>query len=98
MNVDSEQREDGAWISVSIHNQGLAIPADLLAHLFQPFVAVSSSQGLGLGLYPARSIAHAHHGQLTVTSEGISGTAFTLSLPVNQDKAGEFADLALSHK
>lgn len=86
VSVNSEQRDDGAWVNVSVHNQGPAIPADLVAHLFQPFVAGSSSQGLGLGLYLARSIAQAHHGHLTVASEGTSGTEFTLSLPTEQER------------
>lgn len=89
VNVSREQRDDGAWALVSIHNQGPAIPADLLAHLFHPFVAGSSSQGLGLGLYLARSIAQAHQGQLIVASETASGTRFTLSLPLDQEERTE---------
>lgn len=83
--VSTGQQDDRSWAYISIHNQGPAIPADLLAHLFQPFVASASSQGLGLGLYLARSIVQAHHGHLTVESEGTSGTQFMISLPMDQE-------------
>lgn len=92
--VKSEQQEDGALVQLSIHNQGPAIPEDLQAHLFQPFVAGSHSQGLGLGLYLARRIVQAHQGQLTVTSDGTYGTQFTLSLPPEQERTGN-TDLRL---
>ena len=94
VDVTSERHEEGQWANISIHNRGPAIPADLLAHLFQPFVAGSSSQGLGLGLYLARSIVQAHHGHLTVASEGTSGTQFTLSLPMDQERTGNTGPLA----
>lgn len=91
--VESEQHEDGVWVLLSVHNQGPTIPEDLLAHLFQPFVAGSSSQGLGLGLYLGRRIAQAHQGQLTVVSEETRGTQFTLSLPMEQERTGNTGPL-----
>lgn len=93
VHVSSEQHDDGPWVQLSVQNQGPAIPTDLLAHLFQPFVAGSISQGLGLGLYLARSIAQAHQGHLTVASEGTSGTQFTLSLPMDQERTGNTGPL-----
>ncbi|GLV60454.1 hypothetical protein KDH_72730 [Dictyobacter sp. S3.2.2.5] len=93
VHVTSELHDDGSWVQLSIHNQGPPIPADLLAHLFQPFVAGSSSQGLGLGLYLARSIVQAHQGHLTVVSEGTSGTQFTLSFPIEQERTGSTGSL-----
>jgi len=93
IDVKLEHQNDGMWVIVSISNQGPAIPEDQLAHLFQPFVAGSSSQGLGLGLYLARSIAQAHHGQLVVTSQGTNITQFTLSLPLDYEEGIERIDL-----
>lgn len=85
VSIASEQRDNGTWVLVSIHNQGAPIQEDILHHLFEPFVHGNSSVGLGLGLFLARSIALAHHGDLTVTSDVAQGTQFTLSLPLVQN-------------
>ncbi|GCE51307.1 phospho-acceptor domain-containing protein [Thermosporothrix hazakensis] len=79
--VGREKRDGGTWVHISVHNDGIPISSALLTHLFQPFVAGARSQGVGLGLYLARMIAHAHHGTLNVTSKEGSGTEFLLSLP-----------------
>lgn len=77
-----EKREDRSWAILSVSDQGPKISSDLLPRLFQPFVKSSHSQGLGLGLYLARSIADAHHGTLTVDSSYEEGVQFSLSLPI----------------
>lgn len=69
---------------VEVHNTG-AIPDDVMPKLFEPFAARSDRQrkhdGLGLGLFVARSIAHAHQGELQVASSPEHGTTFRLVLP-----------------
>lgn len=96
VNINNEYREDELWVVISIHNQGPAISSDLLTHLFQPFVAGSHSQGLGLGLYLARHIVEAHGGNLAVTSEGTSGTQFTLVMPTEPERTGQQSSLSPS--
>ncbi|GCE07546.1 hypothetical protein KDAU_48750 [Dictyobacter aurantiacus] len=83
--MDVQQRDSDSWMLCSVHNQGTPIPADLIAHLFQPFVSGRRSQGLGIGLYLARSIVEAHNGELTVSSEGSTGTKFTLAIPMHNE-------------
>ncbi len=88
--VETEQRDDGEWAKVVVSNQGTTIPPDLLAHLFQPFVAGSSSTGLGLGLYLAKSIAVAHQGSLSVDApQGTGQVHFTLYLPTASEYGTE---------
>jgi signal transduction histidine kinase len=73
----------GEAIRVAIHNEG-AIAPELLPNIFEPFRRTSSSrapEGLGLGLFIAQQIAHAHSGDLTVESTPAAGTTFTLRLP-----------------
>jgi signal transduction histidine kinase len=41
----------------------------------------NKAEGLGLGLYIAQLIAHAHGGDIDVESSGRDGTAFTVRLP-----------------
>jgi two-component system heavy metal sensor histidine kinase CusS len=70
---------------LSVENTGEAIPAEHLLRLFDRFYRVDpsrqrSSEGAGLGLAIARSIIHAHGGEIMVRSEhGI--TCFELIFP-----------------
>jgi signal transduction histidine kinase len=66
-------------------NQGTPIPEELRAHLFDPFRRGEASssrneEGLGLGLFIARSIVTTHGGTIDVTSSA-AGTIFTVCLP-----------------
>ncbi len=80
--VREEQHDEEPWVAVTISNQGPPIPPELLATLFLPFAKGEQSQGMGLGLYLAERMAHAHHGSLTVrTTEAGPTTHFTLSWP-----------------
>jgi signal transduction histidine kinase len=85
--VESEKRlrADGpgeeSWACISVKDQGPGISAEMLPRLFTRFASGPNSQGLGLGLYLARSIAEAHGGTLTVESNPEEGTTFQLCLP-----------------
>lgn len=81
---------DGDDVVITIHNMGAIIPGDRLDGLFNPMKAstggsVASSGGptgnLGLGLYIAERIIHAHGGRIDVDSEEMKGTTFTVHLP-----------------
>jgi PAS domain S-box-containing protein len=69
---------------VEVHNAG-AIPSEVIPSLFEPFAARGDKQrkkdGLGLGLFIARSIAQAHQGELQVATSQEHGTTFRLVLP-----------------
>ena len=82
ISVDEETRADGAWAVVEVKDEGPGIAPDVLSTMFERFAKDTSSQGLGLGLYLARGIAHAHGGDLTVESEVGQGSTFRLSLPL----------------
>lgn len=76
---------DQSNVSVDIHNDGDPIPEEDVATIFEPFrrasAAHKSSEGLGLGLFIAQSIAHAHGGSIKVRSSVDDGTTFAVSLP-----------------
>lgn len=83
--VGVEIVEDRARLMV--HNFGKPIPPQLVTRIFQPFSqaseqATGSRSGLGLGLYIASQIAHAHGGDITVTSSAEDGTRFLVTLPL----------------
>lgn len=74
---------DAAQVTVSVHNEGL-IPPALLPVIFDPFRGSArrgGGKGLGLGLYIAQQIVHAHGGTLGAESSSDSGTTFTMLLP-----------------
>ena len=76
-------------IVVRVRNFGSVIPADSIASIFNPLVQLEPDPGargrastsIGLGLYIAREITHAHGGRIEVTSSAQHGTVFTLRLP-----------------
>jgi signal transduction histidine kinase len=75
----------GTEALVSVRDQGMGISPDDQERIFQQFErAQGDSQvpGLGLGLFIARQIAHAHRGQLAVRSTPGEGSEFILALPL----------------
>lgn len=76
-------------ILVTINNRGRPIPVDKLSCIFDPMVRLGTHDkvdsiartSLGMGLYIAREIAHAHGGHISVTSCPDNGTTFRVSLP-----------------
>jgi signal transduction histidine kinase len=88
--VTVEIQGDEGNVTVTIHNRGAVIPADRLNGLFNPMKAreaplnpsASGPTGnLGLGLYIAERIVHAHRGRIDVESSEARGTTFTVHLP-----------------
>jgi signal transduction histidine kinase len=88
--VTVRSRGSGAEVAVSVHNDGSAIPADRLDGIFNPMkarrgrataAAMGPSGNLGLGLYIAERIVHAHRGRIGVESSARGGTTFTVHLP-----------------
>lgn len=77
-------------VAIRIHNRGNAISADRLDGIFNPMKLRTSSQkpsiqgptgNLGLGLYIAERIVHAHGGRIEVESSEAQGTTFSVHLP-----------------
>lgn len=72
-------------VRIDVRNTGATIPSDVLKRIFEPLyrTGLGGHEGrthLGLGLYIARTIARAHGGDISATSEaGI--TSFQVWLP-----------------
>ncbi|KQW72134.1 hypothetical protein ASE17_04510 [Phenylobacterium sp. Root77] len=74
---------EGDTFLLSVRNGGALTP-EIKARLFRPFSRAHSGEirdGLGLGLYIAREIAHAHDGALTAHS-GAGYIQFELRMPL----------------
>jgi signal transduction histidine kinase len=84
-----DARADDKEITVAVHNKGDVIPPDQLNGIFNPMkrseagsaATGGASSNLGLGLYIADRIVHAHKGRIEVESSEERGTIFTVHLP-----------------
>ncbi len=70
-------KKSGAFVIVSIKDQGVGIPDDLKERIFEPF-HTTKSKGTGLGLAITHSIIEAHGAEIHVDSEMGVGTEFRL--------------------
>ncbi len=79
--------ERGDEVCVCIDDYGAGIPAAELENVFDPFVRLDSarsSSGNGLGLSIARTIVHAHGGELELVNRAAGGLSARLQLPKTQ--------------
>jgi two-component system NtrC family sensor kinase len=81
----------GSTLLVEVADTGPGIPEHLLATVFDPFVT-TKPHGTGLGLAICRSIADAHHAQLSVRNNvGRPGCTFTVEFPVPASRPARVA-------
>jgi len=72
-------------LSIEVRDRGPGVAREHQSLIFEKFGRVSGEHakpGTGLGLFIARSIAHAHGGLLEVHSAPSEGATFALVLPV----------------
>lgn len=89
--VESNEKE----VCVAVHNRGAPISAAQLNGIFNPMKTShdttngsnGSQSNLGLGLYIAERIVHAHKGRLDVESTEAGGTTFTMRLPRTESQS-----------
>ncbi len=77
-------RPEGDFAVLEVSDQGIGIPLEHQARVFERFQRAVPAQnfgGLGLGLYVARQIVEAHGGTIQVVSAAGAGSTFTVRLP-----------------
>ena len=82
-------RQEGRCAALRVENRGETIPAEKLRHIFDRFYRAdesrSGSEGFGLGLAIAQSIAQSHGGSIGCASEeGV--TRFIVTLPLQKNE------------
>jgi signal transduction histidine kinase len=94
------ERHGRVRVAVSVIDTGPGIPEAALARIFERFYQVDGSmsrttEGTGLGLSISEKLAHAMGGEISVTSELGSGSAFVLSVPFDAvEQQAEVCDAA----
>jgi signal transduction histidine kinase len=83
--VEIEAFADNGRLTVQVRDHGPGVSREHQSLIFEKFGRVSGAHakpGTGLGLFIARSIAHAHGGTLEIHSAPPDGATFALVLPV----------------
>ena len=80
------------WVKISIKDNGIGIPKEMQASIFDRFVqadSISKKQyrSSGIGLTLVKSIIELHHGTIRVESELNKGSTFIITLPIRQEKS-----------
>ena len=79
---DIEERDEAEVVILYFIDEGPGLPPDQLEKIFEPYYRLShDTPGTGLGLGIARSIAHAHGGDLVLENRPQGGLQAVLSLP-----------------
>jgi two-component system, cell cycle sensor histidine kinase and response regulator CckA len=75
----------GAYLLISVKDNGCGIPADLRKKIFEPFFTTKEvGKGTGLGLAMVYTLVKQNHGQIELESQPNVGTTFTILLPVGE--------------
>jgi signal transduction histidine kinase len=83
--VEVEAYGENGRVTIDVRDRGPGVAREHQALIFEKFGRVSGEHakpGTGLGLFIARSIAHAHGGSVEIESAPAQGSIFTLVLPV----------------
>jgi len=90
--IDAMPQEGNLWISTRVQggeielivrDDGIGIPEEHLAHIFEPFYTTKEAGGSGLGLAISQNIVERHGGHIEVSSVVGEGTTFRILLPID---------------
>lgn len=80
--VHIAQAKPGSYVTVSVMDSGVGIPAELQAKIFEPFFTTKEpGKGTGLGLSVVYGVVRSHGGFITIDSVVNVGTKVTMYFP-----------------
>ncbi len=88
---------DGDFLTVTITDEGMGIPADKLARIFEKFERVDNRDtrevgGTGIGLFLVKHLVERHGGEVWAESEYGKGATFSFRVPLEPDMSLEEMD------
>jgi PAS domain S-box-containing protein len=78
------RRDGDQTVEIAVSDAGPGIPAEALAHVFDPFVTTKPN-GMGMGLAISRTIIEAHGGRIWAENRNGGGAAFRFTLPIAKE-------------
>ncbi len=85
INITQKRR----MVEILFQDTGPGVPAEVQAHIFEPFASTKGSSGTGLGLSVSYDIVTAHGGRLDLLTERKPGACFRVLLPISQQRENE---------
>ena len=100
--IDLKLVTTDAGYEIYVSDDGRGVPDAQKGKIFEAFYQmpddkVATATGTGIGLAFAKSLAEAHQGSLRLEDNEPQGSSFILSLPLNEKKAEEAADIVEVH-
>jgi CheY-like chemotaxis protein len=97
--VAVETSDEGAFVRISVRDQGVGISAPVVRELFKPFFQAEASmektfQGMGLGLAITKNLVERHGGVIDVESTPGKGSRFSFTLPAGPPLSASSAKVA----
>ena len=86
----------GQYVSVSIIDEGIGIPEDMISKLGDPFFT-GKDTGTGPGIMVRQRIIQSHQGMMDIKSKVDVGTTVTIKLPLWKDGEGAASQRHQNH-
>jgi PAS domain S-box-containing protein len=84
---------DPSCVRITVVDDGIGIPAEMQAKVFEPFQRAGQEtgpiEGTGIGLTISKRLAELMHGRIGFSSEPARGSQFWIELPVHPQAAAE---------
>ena len=86
LHISRFSAHDDTWIKIDVNDSGIGMEKEPMKHLFAPFTQADTSTtrnfgGTGLGLNISKHFCEMMGGTISVVSEPLAGSTFSISIP-----------------